>query len=83
MRKVLMILAVVAFVSGAGITAAHAGIGGGTQGMQALAASSSPVVEAACDNKGIFCRQGSYLRCNPFCFCEPCSKRMKAQKPKR
>jgi hypothetical protein len=83
MRKVLTILAAVAFVSGVGIAAAHAAIGGGTQGIHALASSYSPVEEAACDSKGMFCRQGSYLRCKPFCFCEPCSKRVKAQKPKR
>jgi hypothetical protein len=85
MRKVVMIITAVASILVAGIVAfeAHATMGAGTQSLAASAKSYSQVQEASCDGQGMFCRQGSYLRCNPFCVCEPCSKRVKVQKPKR
>jgi hypothetical protein len=81
MRKVVIILATM--LIGVVASEAHATLGSGTQALPAAAKSYSQVEEAACDSQGMFCRPGSYLRCNPFCFCEPCSKRVKAQKPKR
>jgi hypothetical protein len=85
MRKVVIVLTAIVFMLVMGIAAfkAQAAIGAGTQALLVSPERYSQIEEAACDGQGMFCRKGAVLRCNPICICEPCSKQMRTQKPKR